>query len=327
MMSEKILTISVAAFNMEQYISELLDSVTSIPSVDAVELLVCDDGGTDGTLEIVREYAARYPKTVIPLHKENGGYGSVLNLTVPMASGVFFKTLDGDDCMNPEGLESFISYLSDCEADWVLTKAEKFYEGGKREPSPAKWTSLEGTYPIEETGNEHTRFWHINSCFRTEMLKAAFRPLPEHTLYTDLLYMAWPMPYIKKVAFLPETVYLYRAGRPGQSMDLRSKRKHFEEQISVVKQVMNYYNEKNGRSLSSMACDRFYFSYKWLILVLLILPPSLSNWKRIIDTEASARKYSRGFYDMGAYESAQIRLLRKTAYLAYWPMALYYQRF
>ena len=326
-MSDKILTISVAAYNMELYIRELLDSVTSIPSADAVELFVCDDGGTDGTLEIAREYADRYPGTVIPLHKENGGYGSVLNMTVPMASGVYFKTLDGDDLMDPEGLEKLVSFLRDCTADWVLTKAEKFYEDGKRVPSPSKWTGLEGTMPIEETGDEHIGFWHINSCFRTKMLKEAFRPLPEHTLYTDLLYMAWPMPYVKTVAFLPETVYLYRAGRPGQSMNPGSKRKHFEEQIRVVKSVMRYYNEKNGPSLSSMARDRFYFSYKWLVLVLLILPPSFSNWKRIIENEAYARKYMRGFYDMGGRESSQICLLRRTAYLAYWPLALYYRRF
>ena len=133
--------------------------------------------------------------------------------------------------------------------------------------------------------------------------------------------MAYPMPFVKKVLILPEKVYCYREGRPGQSVNNDSKRKHWKEQIQAVRTVMDYYREMDGDHLSPMARTRFYVCYKWLILTLLLLEPDLKNWRRIRAEEARARRDFRGFYDMAAYESGQIRLLRRTAYLAYWPLS------
>ena len=56
MSQEKILTISVAAYNVESYIAENLDSILITDVRDEIEVLVVDDGGNDGTLEIARKY-------------------------------------------------------------------------------------------------------------------------------------------------------------------------------------------------------------------------------------------------------------------------------
>lgn len=79
--SEKVATISIAAYNMEKHIRKTLDSLLDERVIDDLEVLVVDDGGTDRTLEIANEYAATYPNSIFPIHKENGGYGSVLNYT------------------------------------------------------------------------------------------------------------------------------------------------------------------------------------------------------------------------------------------------------
>ena len=135
--------------------------------------------------------------------------------------------------------------------------------------------------------------------------------------------MAWPLPYVRSVLILPETVYCYRDGRPGQSVSNASKRKHWKEQVSAVRKVIAYYTEKNGDRLPPMVRTRFYVSYKWLILTFLLLPPSLKNLRRIVAEEKKAQRDYPGFYEMGAYESGKIRLLRKSGYLAYWPLAVY----
>lgn len=320
---EKILTISVAAYQVEAYIEKLLYTVTAASCIDELEVLICDDGGSDATLSIAEKYAEKYPSSVIPLHKENGGYGSVLNLTVPMAKGKYFKTLDGDDWVLTKGLETLVEALKSTDADWVLTKAERVYEDGSRAGTPARWSRYEGEYPVEEIAEEKALFWHVNTAFRTDVLQKAFRPLPEHSLYTDILYMAWPLPYVRSVLILPETVYCYRDGRPGQSVSNASKRKHWKEQVSAVRKVIAYYTEKNGDRLPPMVRTRFYVSYKWLILTFLLLPPSLKNLRRIVAEEKKAQRDYPGFYEMGAYESGKIRLLRKSGYLAYWPLAVY----
>ena len=55
----KILTISVAAYNVENYISNTLESLL-VDDIDDIEILVEDDGGIDNTANIVKEYEEKY---------------------------------------------------------------------------------------------------------------------------------------------------------------------------------------------------------------------------------------------------------------------------
>ena len=58
----KILTISIAAFNVEKYIRETLTSLCDDEVIDDLEIFVIDDDGKDHTLEIAKEFANKYPK-------------------------------------------------------------------------------------------------------------------------------------------------------------------------------------------------------------------------------------------------------------------------
>ena len=102
MSNEKILTISVAAYNVEEYIRQTLDSLTDERVIGNLEIFVVDDGGKDSTLDIAKEYANIYPESVFPIHKENGGYGSTVNYSLAHAHGKYFKLLDGDDWFDTE---------------------------------------------------------------------------------------------------------------------------------------------------------------------------------------------------------------------------------
>ena len=94
---DKILTVSVAAYNVEKFIRNTLDSCIAEEIMTDLEVLVVDDGATDATAEIVREYEDKYPQTFRLIHKENGGYGTTVNRSMQEASGKYFRLLDGDD--------------------------------------------------------------------------------------------------------------------------------------------------------------------------------------------------------------------------------------
>ena len=72
---EKTLTISIAAYNVQDTIERALDSLLDWRINDDIEIIVVDDGGQDESLSIAKRYAEEYPGIVIPIHKENGGYG------------------------------------------------------------------------------------------------------------------------------------------------------------------------------------------------------------------------------------------------------------
>ena len=76
----KLLTISIAAYNVGKFLKKTLDSLCCNEEIrELVEVLVQDDGSNDDTFEIARQYEEKYPTMVKAIHKENGGYGSTIN--------------------------------------------------------------------------------------------------------------------------------------------------------------------------------------------------------------------------------------------------------
>ena len=127
----KILTISVAAYNVENYISNTLESLL-VDDIDDIEILVEDDGGIDNTANIVKEYEEKYPNVVKLIHKENGGYGSTINKSLEIATGKYFKQLDGDDWYDSNNFKKFLELLRNIDTDVVYTPYKEFYENKKK---------------------------------------------------------------------------------------------------------------------------------------------------------------------------------------------------
>ena len=73
----KILTISVAAYNVDKYIRELIESVVQSSMSEKIEILIIDDGSNDNTYKIAKEYSDKYDSVSV-ITKENGGYGSTV---------------------------------------------------------------------------------------------------------------------------------------------------------------------------------------------------------------------------------------------------------
>ena len=114
---EKILSVSIASYNVEKFIRKALDSCCIPEIMDRLEVLVVNDGSTDSTLEIAREYETKYPDTFRVIDKKNGGYGSTVNASIKAATGKYFRLLDGDDWFDRDGLVKFIGELSAAEED------------------------------------------------------------------------------------------------------------------------------------------------------------------------------------------------------------------
>ena len=97
---EPMVSICCAAFNHAPYIAEALESFLAqdVP----IEILVHDDASTDGTQDILRDYARRYPDVVRPLFETENQYsrGVAIDPTFnyPRARGKYIALCEGDDC-------------------------------------------------------------------------------------------------------------------------------------------------------------------------------------------------------------------------------------
>jgi glycosyltransferase involved in cell wall biosynthesis len=102
-----LVSVVVANYNYGRYIGLALESVLS-QSYSNYEVLVCDDGSTDDSLEILKRFAARDTR-VQWVAKSNGGMASALNAAYAMSCGEIVCLLDSDDLYSPDKLEAVVN--------------------------------------------------------------------------------------------------------------------------------------------------------------------------------------------------------------------------
>ena len=75
----KVLSVCVPSYNMEKYLNRCIDSFLVPEVLDQLEIIIVNDGSTDGTLSIANEYKTKYPQSIVVIDKPNGHYGSCVN--------------------------------------------------------------------------------------------------------------------------------------------------------------------------------------------------------------------------------------------------------
>jgi glycosyltransferase involved in cell wall biosynthesis len=122
-MSRPLISVMIGVYNAEPYIAEAIETVFAQTYDGPLELIVADDGSTDGTADVVRSYGDR----VIYAHQENKGNGGARNLAVTFAKGDYFAFLDADDRFVPDKLARQMDVLdAEPETDLVFGHVEEF---------------------------------------------------------------------------------------------------------------------------------------------------------------------------------------------------------
>ena len=93
-----LVTVLVTTYNQEKYIAQALDSVLAQKTDFPFEIYVSEDCGTDGTRDILKEYARRYPQIIrLNLREKNVGISRNWYEGLCAARGDYVCTLEGDD--------------------------------------------------------------------------------------------------------------------------------------------------------------------------------------------------------------------------------------
>ena len=237
----KILTISIAAYNVEKFLHYTLSSlILESCLMDMVEIIVEDDGSKDSTLEIAKAFQCQYPKSVVVNHCDNGGYGATINRSIKIATGKYFKQLDGDDWFYNSNLKDFLLFLKDADADFVITPYYNCYEG--------KDSILVDNY--QNVGPETCDVSVINQrvhlamhelTIRTALLKENNVSITEHCFYTDNEFTFLPLLYAKTVVRFGKPIYCYRLGLEGQSVSIEGVKKHYNDAIDVANKMFSQF--------------------------------------------------------------------------------------
>lgn len=128
-----LLSIIVPVYNILEYLPRCVHSITA-QTYTNLEILLVDDGSTDGTGELC-DSLAKEDERIRVLHKENGGSSSARNLAIAQAKGEYFGFVDSDDYLSPDMYERL--YRGICEYQMKIAQIgrDEIDEQGNRLPN------------------------------------------------------------------------------------------------------------------------------------------------------------------------------------------------
>lgn len=184
--SRPLLSFVIPAYNVERYIGRCLDSVLS---VSGAEVIVVNDGSTDGTGEIIDDYKSRYDSLKV-ITQRNAGLSAARNRGMEVASGHFVWFIDSDDYLDPEETARIVTMLdTSCDA----------YVFGRREVRDQIITEAPSSLPsvFFNSGTEYLKNSIDAGWFRTNAWDKIFSlhvirdnsiSFEEGLLYEDMLF-------------------------------------------------------------------------------------------------------------------------------------------
>lgn len=191
------LSIIVPVYNVLPYIRQCLDSLVNQTLKD-YEIILIDDGSTDGTAQVLAEYAARYPEKIVCKRVDNGGQGRARNLAIDMARGDYLGFIDSDDWIDPTMYEKLWKRAADTGADVAVCDWMIQYGHGRRQMLPAKvqdhWLSAAGSA--------------CNKIFRRTLVGDT--RFPAGLWYEDFYFSAILLLKARGIEYLGEPLYFYR---------------------------------------------------------------------------------------------------------------------
>ena len=104
------LSIVIPVYNVEKYLGKCLDSVI-YPELSEYEIIIVNDGSTDTSPAICREYAEKFPELIRVITTENGGLGAARDVGIDAARGEYIVFLDSDDFLSPDAVPEMLKYL------------------------------------------------------------------------------------------------------------------------------------------------------------------------------------------------------------------------
>ena len=111
-------SVVIPVYNVKEYLEKCVQSVLAQHS-DEYEIILVDDGSTDGSGELCDALAARTPEKIRVVHKTNGGLGDARNVGLEHARGDYLVFLDSDDYIDETMFAELSEKIDETHADII----------------------------------------------------------------------------------------------------------------------------------------------------------------------------------------------------------------
>ncbi len=318
--NQRVLTIAIASYNVEKYLKNGVLSLLRSKHADKLEVLIVNDGSKDNTAKIgaeLEKMTTKNGKAIVKLvDKENGGHGSAINKGIELATGKYFKLMDGDDYFDTEALDNLIEVLEKEDSDIVLNKyVEDFaIPSVKNVKDIYDFLKPGYHYNIEDLCMDGYGFgeWGpllSTSTYKTKMLQDAKFKISEKCFYVDMELNTYAFMNAKSIVYYPLDLYIYFIGRAGQSISQASYMKNYKHHEHVILKLIDEYYKHSELSNNK----KMYISNKLIIPMVkcqyMIATVFFKNSKVFNSFDSQLKKYPE-FYNI--MEGRRIKINRAT---------------
>ena len=246
----KLLSIAVPCYNSEGYMENCIRSL--LVGGEEVEILIVDDGSSDGTAKIADRLEAEHPGIIRAIHQPNKGHGGAVNTGLENATGLYFKVVDSDDKVRASAYKSILDVLRRFSGDEpALDMLISNFVYNKEDQNRHSVMEYRRCLPAGRvfSWDEANRFpvgkyilMH-SVIFRTQMLRDSGLKLPEHTFYVDNIYVFNPLPYVERMYYLDVNFYYYFIGREDQSVHEDVMIRRLDQQARVNRIMIDHFTD------------------------------------------------------------------------------------
>lgn len=211
-----LVSVVVPVYNVAKYLHRSIDSILA-QTYRNLEILIIDDGSTDGSAEIC-DYYASIDTRIRVFHKNNGGLSDARNMALDNMTGDYVTFVDSDDYIALNMIEKFYHGILETNADMVVSGMNVINEKGV----------ITGTEGIENRRvisgeqackdiirDEYPKNFAWGKMYKSSLFENI--RFPKERLYEDTATTYRIADNCQYVCCLPDNLYYYEIGRPGNT--------------------------------------------------------------------------------------------------------------
>lgn len=302
-------TVIIPCYNVEHYVAECLDSMLNQNTSYNVEIITIDDGSTDSTAEILRQYSTRMTNFRI-ISQCNKGFSGARNTGIREARGKYLIFIDSDDYVTSDYIDCLLKKAFSKDADIVATGYYTFNNDHK----------IIKNIMIKDENDTSL----LNGCAWGKAIKRKFFEhlvFPENYWYEDSIIAHLVVPRANSIYMVSKCQYAYRSNPTGITKtsvnSLRAIESFYITDL-MLRSYVHFYTEDvtNTYEFIKLLIEQFYLNEKRVIILNSEIKRTIFMWQSkyvqispIMDLKLD---FSKKLYVIGLlknnYQIAQISL-------------------
>lgn len=258
-----MISVIIPAYNVEKYIARSVESVLKQTYRD-FELLVIDDGSTDGTGNLA-DALAKQDKRILVIHQANGGAAAARNKGLETAKGEFVAFLDSDDLWDKAFLEQTYNQIIACGGDFVYANTEERFVDGH--------TNFIGSiYPREEkldgfmskTGEYQQPFSTIAVLIRRSLIEKYNIRFPVGMRFSEDTAFFLQVLSVAKTACVPK-ILAYYCRREDSTNGRSWNPREWESTVVIFERTAEFVERNYPEGMAAFRKMRNYRTYRFVL--------------------------------------------------------------